>query len=129
MNCVDKEIEFRDFELIHKGFRVVWEWIGEGVDGDYNEEDEDDTPLLRFSCFKRYVRKDYADPTYHDDWEELADSSYCTRMPVNSSLKHLAIAASIILEALEDNADNGCYKKRLEELSWFCPDDFNVKSV
>lgn len=72
------------------------------------------TPLLRFSCFKR---KDS-----QEDWEEITDSSYCTLLPVETPMPNLSAAATIILEAVKDVN----YKKRLEELSWLCMEDFDV---
>ena len=92
--------------------RVTWEWIGEGWSGDYNEDDINDLPLLRFSC----------DRKIDGQWEQMEDASYCTRMPISTPIQTLARAAAIILEAIEDV----CYKKRLEELSWLEPLDFNT---
>lgn len=45
-----KNEAFEEMELVDGKYRIVWEYIGEGWDGDYNPEDESDTPLLRFSC-------------------------------------------------------------------------------
>jgi len=111
MNDVEN-ISFDDIELSSGGKKVVWEWIGEGWNGDFNPEDSDDVPLLRFSCYH----------FLNGDWQQMDDASYCTRMPISSNRFHLVKAAMIILEAIED-----CnYKKRLEELSWFEPQDFIV---
>jgi hypothetical protein len=108
---------FKDYEIKNKSGnrKVCWEWIGEGWSGDYQEDDASDTPLLRFSCFEKIGRK----------WVEMNDSSYCTRMPITSPKSHLERGAKEILEAIEDV----CYKKRLEELSWLCPEDFIDKAT
>lgn len=118
----EKEVSFTDVEVVRGNHKVVWEYIGEGLSGEYNPEDPTDTPLLRFSCYE-YIHRDNEGHII-DDWEQMNDASYCTRMPPTASLRHLLIAAGIILEAIEDV----CYKKRLEELSWFCPEDFKEKT-
>ena len=86
------------------------EYIGEGFDGDYDSEDKDDSPLIRFSCF--YL--------VDGEWWELNDSSYCTNLLIDTSQRALVWAASEILEAIQD-VD---YKHRLQELSWLCLKDF-----
>lgn len=101
--------------VIEKGdFRVVWEHIGEGVYGDYDPEDEQDEPLLRFSCYKRV----------DGEWDSLEDASYCTRMPLDSPREHLERGAESIFAALESTS----YKRALEALSWFEPSDFSQPS-
>lgn len=107
-----KNPSFKDYVVRNKkgNRRVTWEWIGEGWSCDYNENDPDDEPLLRFSCDEKIGRQ----------WEGMEDASYCTRLPITVPKKYLKRGAEIILEAIEDIS----YKKRLEELSWFCPEDF-----
>ncbi|MHA2403848.1 MAG: hypothetical protein ACXADH_12710 [Candidatus Kariarchaeaceae archaeon] len=102
--------EFTDIEVIKGDRKVTWEYLGEGWCGDYDPDDPEDNPLLRFSC----------DELIDGDWEQMDNGSYCTRMPTNSPKEYLLRGAGIILEAIADI----CYKKRLEELSWFCPEDF-----
>lgn len=38
--------KFDEIVITHKGFRLVWEHIGEGFSGEYNPKDKNDTPLL-----------------------------------------------------------------------------------
>ena len=45
--------------------KVELEWIGEGLDGDYNPGDPNDVPLLRFCVYKKI----------NDQWEAI-DTSY-----------------------------------------------------
>jgi hypothetical protein len=33
--------------------KIELEWIGEGLDGDYNPGNPNDVPLLRFSVYKK----------------------------------------------------------------------------
>jgi len=118
-----RNIEFEDLVLQRGLRRVVWEYIGEGLCGDYDPMDPDDVPLLRFTCYQRlpsYDEKGDEQP-YMEYWEQLDDASYCTRMPVyGSTLQMLVKGAAIILEAIESDESS---RKRLEELSWFCPED------
>jgi len=115
-----KEPSFKDFETRSGTLKVVWEWIGEGFHGDYNPDDSKDVPLLRFTCLKKtgFNNKDGA-------WEQMDDASYCTLMPIDSPKKYLKRGAEIILNAIKEDKN---YKKRLEELSWFCIEDFEKKS-
>ena len=52
--------------LEEDGIRVEWEDIGEGICGDYNPEDPDDIPLLRFSV----------SILLDGQWEAVEDASY-----------------------------------------------------
>jgi hypothetical protein len=108
----DYDIEFEELILEQGDKRVTWEWIGEGNEGDYNPDDPDDEPLLRFSCSKY---------TGDGEWEGMEDASYCTALPITTPRRYLAIAASIVLEAIDTNSS---YKRELEHLSWFCLSDF-----
>lgn len=90
--------------------KVIWEWIGEGWNGDYEADNPDDEPLLRFSCYERE----------RNHWNDLPDSSYCTRMPYGSPMSYLMRATVPIMEAIQDVS----YKRELERLSWFEPGDF-----
>jgi len=111
---------FEDLEVISGDKRVVWEWIGEGYNGDYNEADPDDVPLLRFTCDRRINDPDL-DPDDNNVWEGMQDASYCTLMPIDSPKEYLLRAAGIILDAIRTGDS---YKRHLEQLSWFCPADF-----
>ena len=113
-------ISFSDFIVEHNGYRVTWEWIGEGNDGDYNPDDPEDQPLLRFSCDK-YTDRD-EDGNLIDSWEGMENASYCTQLPITTPKQYLARGAAIILEAIDTDKS---YKRELERLSWFCLDDFS----
>lgn len=104
------ELTFTDLEIIQGDVKVVWEWLGEGWSGDYNEKDPQDSPLLRFSCFRRAGK----------EWNEFQDNSYCTRLPIDTLPEYLEMAANSIIDAVNSSWP----KRRLEELSWLCPDDF-----
>ena len=92
--------------------RVRWHYEGEGRSGDYDDTDENDVPLLRFSC-------EWLDAC--GEWLELEGGSYCTQMPISSSLDHLLQGAARILCAIKGVRPT---KRALERLSWMKPDDF-----
>lgn len=104
---------FDDIEFVRTPNKVVWEFIGEGMSGDYDPTDPEDTPLLRFSCYRYSLA--------HETWEPLDDASYCTHLPISTPVEHLKIAAGVILEALTKPS----FKRELEYLSWFNPSDFS----
>ena len=114
---------FEEITLTKGDKKVVLEWIGEGNEGDYNEDDSEDEQLIRFSCSEFVHRRE--DGNLINDWDELESSSYCTQLPVGTSMKTLIRAAAEVMEAIQDVS----YKRRLEELSWMCPEDFqeNIK--
>jgi len=121
--CTD-EMSLEDFDdliLTQGKHRVTWEYIGEGWSGDYDPNDPEDTPLLRFSC-DEFGAVDPDNDASPWEWYQMDDASYCTRLPVTTPTRHLARAAAIILEAIRDVN----YKKELERLSWFCPEDFTA---
>lgn len=89
--------------------KVELEWIGEGLDGDYNEENPDDIPLLRFSVYKKI----------NDQWEAIDDASYCTQLPATIGMGTATVAAAHILRQVEDIVlEGGSIKKICEKLSW-----------
>lgn len=99
-------------ELIgHSGnVRVEIEWIGEGIQGDYDEDDSEDIPLLRFSVYKR-EEGDY--------WEEVDDASYCTQLPATIHPNIARRAARYIMDWVEAPLKEGySIKKICERLSW-----------
>ena len=90
--------------------RVELEHIGEGWSGDYNSEDPDDTPLVRFTVLTRQ-------PT--GEWQQVADASYCTQIPATEKPRELQRLASVILMAVyKDAAAGRSIKRTCERLSW-----------
>ncbi|TRZ50083.1 MAG: hypothetical protein D4S01_07430 [Dehalococcoidia bacterium] len=119
--------EFDEINVDDGKHRVTWEYLGEGWAGDYDADDPDDTPLLRFSCdVRRHVDGTKAHPVRGNPWEGMDDASYCTRMPITTPKRVLCQAAGIILEAIDTD---GSYRKELERLSWFCSQDFETGAV
>lgn len=91
------------------GVRVAFEWIGEGWSGDYNPDDPEDEPLLRFTVYRR-------------DGDELVDvdsGSYCTAVSALTNRDVVIRLALAILDRVEDHARAGQSIRRItEELSW-----------
>jgi len=126
------EIAFKDIVVENRDLRcrVTLEWIGEGNSGDYNPEDPNDCPLLRFSVSRWYKAgespkshfTDYAHDWVFDGDEcvQVSDASYCTQLDARAPLAKLAKAARIIMDHVEGHvASETRIKKLCEELSWF----------
>lgn len=97
----DKDV----FTYSHGGVTVEMEHIGEGLHGDYNPDDPDDVPLLRFTVLK--------------DGEQVDDASYCTRVDANTDEENIVYILERIFEAVYDRVKSGeSVKKLCEELSW-----------
>jgi len=106
-----------DNALVRGGVRVAWEDLGEGLDGEYNEDDPNDVPLLRFNVYRR----DSATAA----WEEVEHASYCTRMPAEAGSVAKRRGLEILMNRFYDAvvADDGEAENIAEELSWIGPDD------
>ena len=105
-----KDVEVTDHSA-KPNIMVVWEWIGEGYEGDYNEDDPDDAPLLRFSVLTREQH-----PTEGDvgDWEPAEDASYCTENVIDTPEADLK---DMGLEILREFASG----KGMDRMSWITP--------
>ncbi len=103
------------FEKCDDLLKVELEHIGEGYQGDYDENDPEDAPLMRFTA---YVR-DPEDPDM--DWEVVEDSSYCTYLSANDPEEKLQAAVEILFkrfrDAITEYPFEGSVKKLGEELS------------
>lgn len=119
-----------EFEIVKGDVMIVLEDLGEGWDGDYNEEDPLDEPLLRFSC---YVRGDllrrYQDQAPYDveedqswlpngEWSPLSNSSYCTQLNAEMEPHLKRHALEMLMGMLYDPIDSLRPKKACEEASW-----------
>lgn len=101
-------------ELIKGNVKVELVDIGEGICGDYNSNDPNDISLLRF-----YVSK-----KTEDYWEDIEDSSYCTRLPSSINDEEAIKALSILMDNFYDPVMNSESVKKLgERMSWISLDD------
>jgi hypothetical protein len=104
-----RTVEFEDIVLVDGDVRVTIEWIGEGRDGDFDPDDPNDVPLLRFSV----------DRKCGEEWEEVPDCSYCTQMCATDERARLQDLAKRIMAEVKDTVNSGRSPKRTcERLSW-----------
>jgi len=90
--------------------RVVIEWIGEGWNGDYDEEDIHDEPLLRFDVQDKI----------NGEWETLDNGSYCTAVNARLPKRFWKKMAEYIVRQVQGES----YIKRIcEDLSWINSDE------
>lgn len=114
-------LDWLHLEYEEGGVRVCWDDIGEGICGDYNPDDPDDIPLLRF----------YVDIFRDGQWEEVEDASYCTLMPVTTPKPILDRALRYLHAEYKDALSDYPYssvKKLGERLSWISPDQFEEQN-
>jgi hypothetical protein len=101
-----------------KKFMLDWEYIDEGLSGEYDASDANDIPLLRFTV---YVSEKM------NIWEFADDASYCTTNPVNTNSEDLVKMGQFILDVFHEcyHADQS-WKKPMESASWITPDKMEV---
>lgn len=96
--------------------KVVIGWIGEGWQGDYDPDDPDDQPLLRFDAYDLNRPPDIYGP--HS--RSFQDTSYCTRLPATIPPEVLKSVCRVIAVSL---ADESHWKRPCEEWSWVNAED------
>ena len=100
-----------DVLVIKRDVRVTLKWIGEGWSGDYDPNDKEDEPLMRF-CVERKVAQ---------RWEAVDGASYCTRIPADISKERKIDLAQKIMDmiyAAVKSPGRLSPKKISESLSW-----------
>lgn len=113
---------FSEREYVHPedpNMMLTWEWLDEGYNGEYDENDPDDVPLLRFTI---YTREQH--PTEGDvgDWEQAEDCSYCTENPIDTDAVYLDdMAREILNEYRRCVLADASPKKAMERCSWITP--------
>ena len=109
-----------DLEIIKGKIKVEWSDLGEGLSGDYDPNDPNDIPLLRFDVSRM---EDFPKDGRNMDWEAIDDASYCTNFPVTASddLKMKALAY-LMGEIYEPAEAGNSIKKLCERLSWISPE-------
>lgn len=98
-------MEFKEMELIKDNVKVTWNYIGEGISGEYNRNDEKDVQLLRFDI---YHKND-------GDWGYVENSSHCTNFLLNTSNELKQKGLETIMNLVFNNIQNGDSIKRLCE--------------
>jgi len=88
--------------------KIVWEHLGEGRFGDYNPDDSEDDPLMRFTVLI-YSNKE-------KDYVPVEDGSYCTLIEVDKATAfELEILGQMILTSFKNSTNP---KRTLEAASW-----------
>jgi len=119
---------------------IELEDIGEGWNGDYNEEDPEDEPLLRFTCYRKRLPEDtekdiqnIGDLSFLDinneQWISISDGSYCTRLSANLPEEEQKQALEILMTNLQSAIESGHVKKLAERMSWIGKDWLNKKEA
>lgn len=115
--------------------RVDLDWIGEGIDGDYDENDPQDVPLLRYVISRKFTKDCRDDRFYYltgeqyegrqiGEWCYVEDGSYCTQLRIDAPREQLIDAAQFILSYVENGVRDLNHQKRMyESLSWICLQD------
>ncbi len=104
---------FYPVEIIDRDVKIEMDYIGEGLSGDYQKDDPDDMPLLRFTVFQKELTE--------ITWKEVEEASYCTNVPVNTSRGHLVyMLENIMICIAEDIRNEKSIKKKCQEFSWLC---------
>lgn len=111
--------------------KVVLEYHGEGDNGDYDPNDPEDAPLIRFSVYRHYEQGEAMDGFFLDDptpigeygadetgWRPVSGGSYCTEIDARSPDAVLDKAAHHILDTIKDDIANQVRcKRKMEQLS------------
>ena len=102
-------------DLIEKDrVRVEWVELGEGLCGEYDEDDPEDVELLRFDVSQL---KD-------GEWIEVCDASYCTLVPVTATPEERIAGLQILLDQFYEPVMEGHRCKKLgERMSWISMED------
>jgi hypothetical protein len=99
-----------NWSVVSDNWKVELVDIGEGLCGDYNENDPEDVPLLRFDMYSRKNPK--------SRWQEPNDSSYCTRVHAEITSKQRKEVLTLLIAEVEDLAWDWNVKKLCERLSY-----------
>ena len=101
---------WEDLTLIEGDTRVELTHADEGWSGDYNADNPDDAPLVRF-----YVAR-----KVDGEWQDVDDASYCTAVTLAATVKQRSRMARIIMDSVSGHTS---IKKICEELSWLNNDN------
>lgn len=89
------------FEIKYDRWMLEWEYIGEGDQEEYNEEDPDDTPYYRATLF--YTPDLPVVPT--SKYFSVERGSYCTYTPTSTPVKVIQMLSSLLFHALPEKLD------------------------
>lgn len=128
-------LDFQRIVLVQGNIKIELDWVSEGLNGDYEPDDPQDEPMLRFWIMRR-IRED--DPKVKDarlipdknhlNWQEVDDASYCTQLKATDPRGKLIWATQFILDTVADPAEARDSIKRIcENLSRISKDGFKFQ--
>jgi hypothetical protein len=133
---MNMHLDFEEIEVTDETdtVQVTLEWIGEGFSGDYDPDDPDDLPLLRYSVYRRYRdNEEYPEGIFDLDaledgeWMACNNASYCTQLKVTDDRTMLLEAANRLVAHISQGVIDKARQKRLYEyLSWISIHDGKV---
>ena len=95
--------------LIKGNVKIELSHQGEGWDGDYDNKDPNDTPLLRFDV----------SVMDNGEWVEVENASYCTQLSEKETEETKKKALIYLMDYLYEPVSTGTSVKRLcQKLSW-----------
>jgi hypothetical protein len=102
--------------------------LGEGRGGDYDDEDPEDEPVLRFTVSRFYRAGEEVEVGYtdwlgdraeEDGWQAVSAASYCTRLGADLPQEVQDRAGRYLLARVEDDVrQQRPVNKLCEDLSW-----------
>lgn len=99
--------------MLKNGFKARFVRLGEGFNGDYDEEDPEDKELLRLDIIRVENGEEFQDQ----------DMSYCTSVPVDTPKKERRRLLKLAVKLMAKARDEGkSLKRQAETLSWMEPD-------
>jgi len=116
-----------EMSMIRDHVRIDLTDIGEGIDGDYDEEDPTDVPLFRFDVFVDETLanvngclndKSFGLGIGGVEWYIPQDTSYCTQLPTDLTEAEKKMALGILMDQIYDAVLSGSPKKTCEWMSW-----------
>jgi len=102
--------------IVGGDYTIELEDIGEGRSGDWDPDDPEDEPLLRFSVTQA---------SSEDYFEQVDDGSYCTNLNaemIEQDPDLLRRALVILYDALYEKIGKDGFKRTAEKMSWIGAD-------
>ena len=105
--------DFETVELIKDNVLVEIDWLEDGLSGEYQADDPDDVPMLRFTvCSCPYVDTEFR------HWDPVRNASYVMQIPIDTPRAVLEKLAQKIMDKVFDEIQAGnSIKEICEKLS------------
>ena len=100
-------IEFDCIDITNKKFNLVLDYIGEGIEGDFDEDDENDVPLLRYWISEKV----------DGEWQDVHNGSACCLLKATDKRSAIKKAAKAMLDIVS-NANKEELNSVVQMISW-----------